>query len=100
MLSPAAPVLPVQVTLPPPPLPPSCADTNDVLAGIGSVTFTPVAAALPMLCTVTVYVRLLPGPTGIPESALEMTRAGTGADESARAHAPRPWVPAAISRGV
>src|SRR4029079_13215777 len=53
-LAPAARLMPLQVTLPPPDVPPWPADENVVLAGIGSLTVTPVAAALPMLRSVIV----------------------------------------------
>ena len=94
MLPPAGTDLPDHVTLPPPPEPPSWAETKLVLAGIGSVMVTPVASALPMLRSVIVYLRLLPGPTGTPASAFEMTSAGDLIDASMR-YAPLPCVPPA-----
>ena len=52
-------------------VPPSVAETNVVFAGSGSVIVTPLASSLPMFRTVSVYVRLLVGPTGTPASTFE-----------------------------
>src|SRR6266446_2576832 len=65
-LLPAAIERPDQVTVPPEFVPPLSAETKLVLAGTGSVIVTPVAAALPMFFSVSVYVTLLDGPTGFP----------------------------------
>src|SRR6266851_2843165 len=54
MLPPAAIDKPVHVAVPPALVPPLPAKTKLVFAGTGSVTVTPVAAALPMLRTVIV----------------------------------------------
>src|SRR6185503_3734749 len=86
------------VTVPPTFVPPPSAETNVVFAGTGSVIVTPVAAALPMFLSVSVYVTSLEGPTGLPASTFESTSAGTGALGSEILNAPRPWVPAAMSR--
>src|SRR6266542_3347837 len=76
VLLPAAIVRPDHVTVPAEFVPPPSAETKVVFAGTGSVMVTPVAAALPMFLTVSVYVTLLEGPTGAPASTLETTRAG------------------------
>src|SRR2546425_4138876 len=69
----------VQATVPLMFAPPLLAETNVVFAGTGSVRVTPVASALPMFRSVIVYVTLLDGPTGLPASTFERTRAGTAA---------------------
>ena len=78
-------------------VPPESAETRLVLTGTGSVIFTPFAEALPSFLTVSVYVMLLDGPTGLSSSTFDSTSAGT-ASASEILYAPRPWVPAASSR--
>src|SRR6185436_16559063 len=97
VLPPAGTVRFDHVTVPLEFVPPLSADTKVVLAGTGSVIVTPVAFALPMFFTVSVYVTLLEGPTGVPASTFERTSAGT-VPESWMLKAPRPCVPAARSR--
>ena len=68
-----------------------------MFGGTGSLSVTFVAGALPRFRSVSVYVRLLPDPIGVPVSAPESSRAGAGVG-SCIVNAPRPCVPAASVR--
>src|SRR3954447_5801096 len=90
-------VSPLHWTLPLATVPPSCAAGDVVFAGTGSEIVTPVPAALPMFFSVSVYVMVLEGPTGVPASTFDRSNAGMERASSSF-QAERPWVPAAIVR--